>query len=182
MSIKSIKKHWTERSIKDYLFRIVVDFTAQLESKMESLPISRDELSKRLHVSKGRVSQVLNHGGNITLDTIVQYARALGMKVSIVAYDDNDPDNKKGPINSEIFKMSWEHLGKPRDFWAMQDIVTTKNISAANVTFGRRIEDFKIFGPKQSSSGNVAAWSAFFAIESFAGNNKPFEDDKRLPS
>ena len=88
---------------------------------------------------------------------MIEYAKALGMKVSVVAYEDDDPENKKGPIDSEIFRICWEQLGKPRDFWAMQDIVTTKNVFAANVTFGRRIDDFKIFHGRQTSSGNVAA-------------------------
>lgn len=128
-----MKVHWTERSIKDYLFRIRADFIAQLAKKMESLNISQDELAKRLGVSKGRVSQLLNHYGNITLAKIIEYARALDMKVSIVAYEDDDPKNKKGPVNSEIFKICWEQSGKPHDFWAFQDINMNKQIFA-NIT------------------------------------------------
>jgi transcriptional regulator with XRE-family HTH domain len=177
-----MKPHWTARSIKDYLFRIASDFIAQLESKMDSLPISQDELAKKLGVTKGRVSQLINHPGNISLATMIEYAKAVGMKVSVVAYEDNDPKNTKGPIDSEIFRICWEQLGKPRDFWDAQGILTTKNVSAANVTFGRRIEDFKIFDARRSSSGNVAACPPFFSIESFAGNQKTFENDKPLPS
>ena len=182
MKGETMKKHWTERSIKDYVFRIAADLIAQLEEKIELFPITQDELAKRLGVTKGRVSQFLNRPGNFGITQMAKYARALGMKVSIVAYDDNDPENKKGPINSEIFKMCWEQLGKPRDFWEAQGILTTKNVSAANVTFGRRIEDFKIFDARQSSLENVAACPPFFAIESFAGNQKTFEDDKPLSS
>ena len=109
--------HWTERSIKDFRFRIVADFIAQLEKKIESLPITQNEIAKRLGVTKERVSQILNEPGNITLDNIVKYARALGMKVSIIAYDDGDSKNKKGPVNSEVFQICWEQLGKPQDFW-----------------------------------------------------------------
>ncbi len=116
-----MKTHWTERSNKDFLFRIAADFIAQLEDKMESLPISQDELAQRLGVTKGRVSQILNNPGNITLGKIVEYARTLEMKVSIVAYEDNDPNNERGPINSAVFNICWEKYGKPHDFWAFQE-------------------------------------------------------------
>jgi len=130
-----VRPHWTERSIKDYLFRIATDFIAQLEKKMESEDISQDELAKRLKITKGRVSQVLNHPGNISLAVFAKYARALGMKMSIIAYDDHDPLNKKGPINSEIFEICWEECGRPHDFWAFQEI-KEGNLVAANVEDG----------------------------------------------
>lgn len=120
-----MKPHWTERSNKDFLFRIAADFITQLEDKMESIPISQDEFAKRLDITKGRVSQVLNNPGNITLGKIIEYSRALGLKVSIVAYEDNDPNNEKGPINSEVFNICWEKSGKPRDFWAFQEKVSS---------------------------------------------------------
>ena len=116
-----MKTHWTERSNKDFLFRIAADFIAQLEDKMESLPMSQDELAQRLGVTKGRVSQILNNPGNITLGKIVEYARTLEMKVSIVAYEDNDPNNERGPINSAVFNICWEKYGKPKDFWAFEE-------------------------------------------------------------
>ncbi len=113
------KIHWTSRSVKDYLFRIGADFITQLENKMESSNISRDELAKKLGVKREHVSRLINHPGNTSLTTMIKSARALGMKVSIVAYEDNDPENKKGPIDSEIFITCWEQLGKPRDFWEL---------------------------------------------------------------
>ena len=45
---------------------------------------------------------------------------ALGMKASIVAYEDGDPENKRGPINSTVFQICWERCGKPRDLWDLQ--------------------------------------------------------------
>lgn len=113
--------HWTERSTKDFLFRIAMDFIYQLENRMESIPVSQSDLAKKLGKTKGRISQIFNNPGNISLRTIIEYSRALNMKVAIVAYDDNDPDNKKGPVNSEIFKICWEKIGKPRDFWAFHE-------------------------------------------------------------
>jgi len=127
-----MRMHWTERSIKDYLFRIAADFIAQLENKMESENISQDELAKRLKITKGRVSQVLNHPGNMSLSIFAKYARTLGMKISIIAYEDSDPEHKKGPINSEIFKICWEQCEKPHDFWAFQEIKESNHV-ATNV-------------------------------------------------
>ncbi|MEK6777751.1 MAG: helix-turn-helix transcriptional regulator [bacterium] len=128
-----MNRHWTEKSIKDFLFRIAADFIAQLEDKMESENISQDELAEKLTLTKGRVSQVLNHPGNITLNNIVKYARTLGMKVSIVAYEDDDTENRRGPINSEVFKICWEKSGKPSDFWSFQEINKNQQ-AAANIT------------------------------------------------
>ena len=116
-----MKEHWTQRSIKDYIFKIGADFIAQLEEKIEMKGISQDVLANTLKVTKSRVSQVLNKPGNITLQNVIQYAGAIGMKVSIVAYDDDDPKNTKGPINSDVFKICWEKFGKPTDFWAFQE-------------------------------------------------------------
>lgn len=117
-----MKTHWTNRSLEDYVFAIASDFIVQLENKMEDVGISQDELAKQLGRSKGRISQMFNDPKNPTLGKIVEYSKVLGMKVAIVAYEDNDPENKKGPINSEIFKICWEKSGKPRDFWAFQEV------------------------------------------------------------
>jgi transcriptional regulator with XRE-family HTH domain len=120
--------HWTEQSIKDYHFRIAADFIAQLQDKMESKNISQDMLAEMIGVTKSRISQVINNPGNMTIGLMVKFARALGLKVSLIAYDDDDPSNIKGPINSEIFKICWEKTGKPRDFWDMEETQEPKVI------------------------------------------------------
>jgi len=144
--------HWTDKSIKDFLFSIAFDFVSQLENKMKAEGLIQDEYASILGVSKGRVSQIFNNPGNITLYKMIQYARALGLKVSIVVYDDNDPGNKKGTINSEIFKNCWEIYGKPRDFWAFQE-KTEKFVSNISASEGSTIpsqleiimEDLKVY-------------------------------------
>ncbi len=117
-----MNNHWTARSTEDFRFRIAADFIVQLENKMESVPLTQKELAKKLGLSKGRISQFLNKPGNLTLKKIVEYSRALDMKVAIVAYEDGDNLNKKGPINPEIFKLCWEKSGKPHEFWVFQEI------------------------------------------------------------
>jgi len=115
--------HWTERSTDAFLYRITADLLDQLEERIQSKSLSKAELAKKLGVSKGRISQILNNPkGNLSLKTIIRYARALGMKVTIVAYDDGDPDNQRGPINSDIFRACWENSGQPADFWSVQEL------------------------------------------------------------
>jgi hypothetical protein len=108
-----MKAHWTQRTIRDYLFRIAADFIAQLEKKMEA--------------------------ENISLAIVAKYAKALSMKMSIIAYEDDDPENIKGPINSEIFKICWEACGKPHDFWELQETEESKQ-DAAQVALAKDME------------------------------------------
>jgi hypothetical protein len=115
----AMNRHWTERSIADFVYRISADFVLQLEKKLDQAGLSHKAFASKAHVSEGRVSQVLNNPGNLTLTSTVQWARALNMKVAIVAYEDNDPDNKKGPISSEIFTACWRRAGSPHNFFVL---------------------------------------------------------------
>lgn len=113
--------HWTDRSINDFVYRISSDFALQIENKLDEKNITQSSLAETLGVTDGRVSQVLRNPGNLTLKKMVEYARSLGMKVSVVAYEDDDPQNKKGPINSQIFTACWKKSGKPSDFFALRE-------------------------------------------------------------
>jgi transcriptional regulator with XRE-family HTH domain len=117
--------HWTEKSTEDFLYRIAADFVRQIEKAMEAAGINQAELAKRLGVTEGRVSQVLNNPGNLTLKKIVEYVRALGHKVSIVEYNDGDASNVNGPVNAEIFAACWNAAGMPSDFVALESATTT---------------------------------------------------------
>lgn len=113
--------HWTEKSIGDFLFQITFDFIAQIEQRMETLPLKQSDLAKKLGIGESAVSQVLNNPPNLKLKTIIKYARALGLKVALVAYDDNDPENKRGLVNSEVFTKCWEIAEKPLNNFDLQD-------------------------------------------------------------
>lgn len=126
-----LKGHWTETSIEDFLHRLSFDFMQQIHKILESGPLSQAALAERLGVSEGSVSQALNNPGNLTLKRIVQYARVLGHKVAVVAYDDRDPNNLNGPINAEIFSSCWERAGRPTDFFDLRDV----QAESANLTF-----------------------------------------------
>lgn len=166
MSIKI--KHWTERSIKDYMFRISSDFVEQIQTKMDSESMTQQEVASRLKVSKGRVSQLFNNPGNLTLSNIVKISRVIGVKVSIVAYDDGDPQNLLGPVNSEVFTICWKKAGKPHDFWNLkstqnqfQDIgyiqyypgVTAADVTVTPVTGQAIIADFKNVATRAAGRG-----------------------------
>jgi predicted XRE-type DNA-binding protein len=117
--MEKLKQHWTESSTKDFVFKIASDFVFQIEKKLEREDMNQAQLAALLHVTDGSVSQVFNNPGNFKLTRIVEYARALGMKVAIVAYEDNDPSNNKGPVNSEIFHQCWKRAGSPEDFFSL---------------------------------------------------------------
>ncbi|HXZ13839.1 MAG TPA: helix-turn-helix transcriptional regulator [Candidatus Sulfotelmatobacter sp.] len=114
--------HWTSRSTEDFVYRISSDFVLQIEKKMEADTVTQAALADELGVTDGRVSQVLRNPGNLTLKKVVEYARALGMKAAIVAYEDGDTENLNGPINSEIFSLCWKKVGSPKDFFAVNSL------------------------------------------------------------
>lgn len=109
-------KHWTAKSSEDFRFAIAFNFVSQVEQVVDEEGISRKDLARRLGVSQGRVSQVINDPGNLTLKSIVEWSAVLGRKAAVVLYDDDDTENRYGPIDPDIFVHCWESLGKPRDF------------------------------------------------------------------
>lgn len=111
--------HWTERSTADFLFKIGADFVRQIEKVIGAKTQSRSQIAETLGVSKGRVSQVLNNPGNLTLKKMIEYGRAMGKKISVVAYDDRDPGS--APVSGELFIACWERAGKPRDFFDLSE-------------------------------------------------------------
>lgn len=115
-------EHWTEESIGAFAYRIASDFVEQLERKRESLNWSKKRLAHELKLSPGRVSQVINDPGNLTLELMVKVARALQMKVSILAYEDGDKENFRGPINADVFRNCWENAGKPNGEWELDQV------------------------------------------------------------
>jgi transcriptional regulator with XRE-family HTH domain len=135
---QAVNGHWTNDSLRAFLFRISFDFVTQLERMMDAGGVKPSELAKRLGVSKGRVSQILNNPGNLTLKTIVEWARALDLKVAIVAYDDGDVDNDNGPVNPQIFTTCWEKAGKPTDFFSAGMAVASTSGVDINTRWAQR--------------------------------------------
>lgn len=62
------------------------------------------------------VQDLLDKCEKISLENTIELARTLGMKLSVVAYDDDDSQNNHVPVDSEIFRLCWERCGKPTTF------------------------------------------------------------------
>jgi transcriptional regulator with XRE-family HTH domain len=134
--------HWTQESAKNFAYNLSLDFFTQLDDKFQSLDIKRNQFAKTLSLSAGRISQIFNSPPeNPKLDSLVKYAQALGMKVSVVAYEDtDDPTNERGPIFSEIFSRCWERAGRPRDLIsisAFNQIPAVTIMNAGNLLAGK---------------------------------------------
>ncbi len=113
-------KHWTSRQ-EEFQFAVAFDFVADMVAAMEEKGTSQKELASRMGVSESRVSQLLNDPGNLTLATMVGMARALDHKISIVAYDDGDHQNLRGPVIPGLIRECWEVMGKPADQWQLDE-------------------------------------------------------------
>ena len=143
--MRARRKHWTAKSLKDYEYRIASDFVMQVEQTLEKHDVSQAELAEKLGVTEGRVSQIINNPGNLQLSTIVQWARVLSLKVAVVAYDDGDPENERGPVLSDVFRICWERCGRPADSWDLkgnQDFemaVARKVVFNAEFSLNRRL-------------------------------------------
>ena len=126
--------HWTERTIADYLYSIGAEFMRQLEAYMESNNKTQADIATALGLSPGRVSQLFNKPGNITLKNIIKYARALGLKVAVVPYDDADPANTNGPVPAEVFSICWQRSGSPKDFFDLNQALPQTATAATLAT------------------------------------------------
>jgi transcriptional regulator with XRE-family HTH domain len=113
--------HWTHKSSVDFVYNISSGFVSQLETKMEEENVSRSEMAHRLGKTNGRVSQVFNDPGNLSLRVAVEYAGALGMKVGLIAYDDGDSKNENGPIIPDVFVRCWERSDRPKDLFEIAE-------------------------------------------------------------
>jgi transcriptional regulator with XRE-family HTH domain len=113
--------HWTQNSTADFIYSISSNFVAQIETKMEEEGVSQNEVAEKMNKTGGRVSQILNNPGNCSIRVMVELARALGMKVSILAYDDSDPGNDRGPIDPDVFVKCWERAGRPANLFEVED-------------------------------------------------------------
>jgi len=147
-------KHWTAESIEDFTFRIASDFLAQVETKIEAGEITRAELAHRLSRTPGRVSQLFNNPGNLTVTSAVRLVRAAGMKVALVAYDDNDPQNNNGPINSEMFSRCWTYMGAPKTFF---------EFASATASVGNCVNAYTVNGTSPVAVATVHANSGVFS-------------------
>jgi hypothetical protein len=151
--------HWTERSLNDFVYRLSADFIRQLEQAMAGHGDNKVALANKLGVSKGRVSQLINNPGNMTLRKMIEYSRALGKKISVVMYDDGDHANTSGPISSQVFTACWENAGKPTDFFSLREntihtfVLHPSGHRFANESYNMWHNDLPLL--KEASTGTV---------------------------
>ncbi len=105
--------HWTESSPQNFAYRVASDFVEQVRELMKTKGWSQNKFAKKLNLTPGRISQILNNPGNLTLETMAAWARKLGVKMTVTLYDDGDRGNKRGPVNAEVFRLCWEKAGRP---------------------------------------------------------------------
>lgn len=113
--------HWTEETADAYAFELAASFIRFVEHEMDARGISQAGLAERIGITEGRVSQLMNNPGNLSLKTAVRIARALMCKVSLVGYNDGDPLNQFGPILPDVFVRCWQQCHRPRDFFDLEN-------------------------------------------------------------
>lgn len=113
--------HWTEESPQKFAYRIASDFVEQVRVAMKAKGWSQNKFAKKLGLTPGRVSQILNNPGNLTLETMALWARKLNGKVVVSYYEDGDTRNQRGPINGEVFRLCWAKAGKPIYAWTVKE-------------------------------------------------------------
>lgn len=113
--------HWTETSPQKFAYRVASDFVEQVRLAMKAKGWSQNKFAKKLGLTPGRVSQILNNPGNLTLETMALWSRKLGGKVVVSYYEDGDSRNQRGPINGEVFRQCWVKAGMPINTWSLQE-------------------------------------------------------------
>jgi transcriptional regulator with XRE-family HTH domain len=147
--------HWTQGGVSDFVYNISLDFFTQLEDRIHESELQKKEIAERLSISASAVSQMLNNPPEKPeLETLVKYARAVGAKVSVVLYNDDDPTNERGPVYSGIFEKSWQALDKPRDLEAIKEATSLVGCSMLGFSVSTPA---KFFGGGIYSSGDSLA-------------------------
>lgn len=117
--------HWTAQSTNSYQFSITVDVTDMISERMEEIGISQKELAARMNLSEGRISQILRDNANPTLATLINLCSAVGLKLGLLPYNDEDPQNQQGPVPASLFLECWSRMGKPLTFDDLDKVQVT---------------------------------------------------------
>ncbi len=100
-------------NVESHLSTITFNAILRLRQELEANNISQAKLAEAISKSPGRVSQVFNPDRPMTLKQMVKVARAMGLKASVVFYDDGDKEDRFGPLNPGIFESCWIECNKP---------------------------------------------------------------------
>lgn len=131
---RTYEEHWTKKSTENFQYFVAADFVDQLRECADLRGLNQRDLAKKLELSESRVSQVFNDPGNLTLNTMIDWTRVLGFKTSIVVYDDNDVENRRGPLSGSIFSECWKKVGCPLEWPGTEaQLFDNMRIAAPNV-------------------------------------------------
>jgi len=119
-------QHWTT-TVDKFTSAILMDFMCSFENIIESKHLNLERVAERMNQIKDEedsveytpelIQTVIDTAAEheVNVSTLVLFARALGMKVSLVLYYDDDPDNLQGPVLGETIMQCWADAGYPRD-------------------------------------------------------------------
>lgn len=114
--------HWTEESTDAYKYALTFDFIDQVEAQIELKGITFEQLAVTVNYSPESLKKLFENPWDMTIEFMIKLCKAVGMKLSLLAYDDNDPENYGGPINSQIILNCWEDRGKPKNMFDLGEV------------------------------------------------------------
>ena len=72
-----------ENTIEYKIESVAFDISVQIYKQMEKLGINKKDLAEKLNVSKSYITQLLKGKSNMTIETLIKVAEALGMTLQI---------------------------------------------------------------------------------------------------
>lgn len=161
--MKNKELHWTFESEANLRTRIASDFLAQIEEKIAEKDWTHTEIAEALGVTEGRILQVFNNPGNLTLKTMMKMAEAVGLLVSVVAYNLGEKAPETGPVASGVFDSCWKKLGSPAigsdvDRCGRDDLDALRSDLSCSIV------------PARTRNENIAILGACIALKVLASN------------
>lgn len=116
--------HWTEDS-GAYIAFIRSDFVTLLHKHMDNK--KRKKFADHFNITD-EVINVFLLTKKFSLEEMVDVCRLLGLKLSIVVYDDKDPDNNNGPVLGEVLLDFLNKVGFSREQKDINSVNDNKSI------------------------------------------------------
>lgn len=125
-AFRGLIEHWKEDP--EYTAQaIALELSAAITRKLEELSLTRTELSRRLKVSPGRVSQVLAGNVNLTLLSVCKAALAVGLRPSMV-FASGDANATGDVVCSKYFDLGTA--------WASADLALFPQVPRESSIYG----------------------------------------------
>lgn len=95
----------------------MIDFMANVEATLERRGWTLNYLAQQMEVQEKYLKQFTRNPAILPFNMAVKMARALNLKITLFMYDDEDINNKQGPIPSDLFVQCWEAQNRPCTQW-----------------------------------------------------------------